>query len=149
MSTPAGFFAQAWTKIVGADVFTTHQVYAMAYQAMTACKNDPLGGTPYAKFLQRLQASDPANFERFTLPSAGQSYDGIKILFAAIDQTKSVDADVLKDWIYKNAPTFPAVSGPMRAQSSDSQFLFGTEAIGFTERPDIKRPDGMLIRSGC
>ena len=149
LSTAATFMASIWIKGAGPDVFQKHRTYSITYAAMTACKNDPLGLTPYAKFVARLKASDPENFPRFNLPTTAQLYDSIQLLFAAIDQTKSINGDVLKEWIYKNAPSFPAVSGKMSTQSSTSQFLFGADSLGFVDRPDVKRADGTLPRAGC
>jgi len=136
-------------KLAGSDIFTRNKVYGMTYAAMTACNNDPLGSTPYAKFLAKLKAFDPDNFERFNLPSVAQSYDSVKLLFEAIEQTKSVDGDVLREWMYKNAASFQAVSGKMQNLSNATHHLFGVDALGFVDRPDVRRSDGTLPRAGC
>ncbi len=149
MSTAAGFLGTFWMRINGPDVFTKNKIYAMTYKAMTACKNDPLGQTPYAKFVARLKAFDPDNAAKFNFPSTAQTYDSTKLLFAAVEATKSVNGDVLRDWIRKNAAKFPAVSGAMQETNETSQVLFGVDAIGFIERPDLLRSDGTLPRAGC
>lgn len=149
MSTAAGFLGTFWMRINGPDVFTKNKIYAMTYKAMTACKNDPIGQTPYAKFVARLKAFDPDNASKFNFPSAAQSYDSAKLLFAAVDATKSVNGDVLRDWIRKNGSKFAAVSGEMQDTNETTQVLFGVNAIGFIERPDLLRADGTLPRAGC
>src|SRR5262249_20131310 len=133
MSTAAGFLGTFWMRINGPDLFAKHTIYAMTYKAMTACKNDPLGQSPYAKFVARLKAFDPDNAAKFNYPSAAQTYDSTVLLFEAIEKTRSVNGDVLRDWMYKNTSKFQAVSGTMQETSPANHNLFGVEAIGFVD----------------
>jgi len=130
-------------------VFKKHTVYGLTYGSMVVCKNEPLGTSPYAKFVERVKAFDPENFPRLNMPGIAATYDAVQLLFTAIDQTKSVNGDVLKDWIYKNAATFKAVTAKMQTPTSASHFLFGPDAIGVVDRPDGKRADGTMPKAGC
>ena len=75
------------------------------------------------------------------------AYDGVYIMKAAVEATKSFDGAVLADWMEKNAQNVKGrINGPLAA-SPNSHFLVGADAIVFVDRPDQKREDGAALRS--
>jgi branched-chain amino acid transport system substrate-binding protein len=141
-------FAPIWMKIAGPDIYKAESIHGLTFGNYMACKNVPNGEPVYAKFLQRLKESDPANYDKFFHLSMSFTYDAAKVLFAAIDATKSVDGPTVAAWIENNAKNLTAVTGKM-APSKTNHFMFGDDAMWMVTRPDIKRPDGLLNKPGC
>jgi branched-chain amino acid transport system substrate-binding protein len=141
-------FATNWMKIAGPDIFKGDSIYGPSYGAYMACRSVPLGEPPFAKFLVRMRESDPQNYDKFFTLSMTGVYDGVKLLFAAIDATKSVDGPTVAAWIENNAGNFPTITGKM-APSKTNHFLYADDAMWMVTRPDVKRADGLLNKPGC
>jgi len=148
LSSLSVLLAGSYLKLVGPDVFKGENIHGITFNNFTACKNVPLGEPVFAKFLARMKAFDPQNFDRMFQQSLTIMYDSAKLLFAAIDATKSVDGPTVAAWIEANNANFPAVSGKMGATKTN-HFLFGGDALWMVTRPDVKRADGLLNKPGC
>jgi len=148
VSHTAVLFAPNWMKIAGPDIFKAEAIHGLTFGAYMACKNVPPGEPVFAKFLQRVKDMDPQNFDKLFQLSMSFTYDQVKLLFAAIEATKSVDGPTVAAWVEANAAKYPAVTGKMNA-SKTNHFLFGSDAMWMVTRPDLKRPDGLLNKPGC
>jgi ABC-type branched-subunit amino acid transport system substrate-binding protein len=124
--------------------------YNLVYKSWTYCASDAVGQTPLGKFKERLKAANPADYDRLNQNFSAQAYDGVYLLKAAIEATKSVDGPALTAWIEQNAHTIKsAVNGPLQA-NPESHFLLGSrEGMAFALDPDKPRADGLFRRAGC
>jgi branched-chain amino acid transport system substrate-binding protein len=147
-SHTAVLFAPTWMKMAGPDIFKGDTIHGLTFGSYLACKDSPQGATPFAKFLQRVKEVDPQNFDRFLQLSMTYYYDAIRLMFAAIDATKSVDGPTVAAWIENNAASFPSITGPM-SPTKTNHFLFAGNAMWMVTRPDVRRPDGLLNKPGC
>lgn len=131
----------------GAEVYKTGQLHGQLLKAYTYCPNDAVGQTEFGKFIGRLKAYDPKNFDQLNQQVVSMAYDGVYILKAAAEATKSLDGQVIAAWMEKNAGSISGrINGPLAASPS-SHFLVGPDAIVFVTRPDQKRADGAALRS--
>jgi ABC-type branched-subunit amino acid transport system substrate-binding protein len=144
----AALYAVPYMKIAGADVFGDESIHGIVFNAFMVCKNTPLGESPFAKYMNRLKAMDPPAFDKILPYAQSFIYDGVNLLFSAIDATKSVDGPTVAAWIEANAANVPTVTGKMKA-GKDDHFLFGEDAMWMITRPDVKRSDLLMNRPGC
>jgi branched-chain amino acid transport system substrate-binding protein len=149
LSTGGAVFTAPLLKMVGPNLFKDHVIWSNTFKANTACKNDPLGASPFAKFLVRLKAFDPPNYDRLSYTGSGQRYDAAQFLFAAIEGAKSVDGDKLIDWMSKNSGKFAPIMGPIQPIDASNHIMWGADAIGMVRRPDVRREDGLVLRDDC
>jgi ABC-type branched-subunit amino acid transport system substrate-binding protein len=137
------------TRHAGPNAYTGGNVHGQLLKAYTHCPNDAVGQTEFGKFIARLKAYDPKNFEQLNQQVVSMAYDGVYILKAAVEGTKSFDGATIAAWMEKNAGSVSGrINGPLAA-SSDNHFLVGPDAIVFVNRPDQKRADGAALRGGC
>lgn len=131
----------------GPDAFNNGLTAGQLLKAYTYCPGDAVGQTEFGKFVTKLKASEPKNFAQLNQQVVSMAYDGVYILKAAVEATKSFDGPVLAAWIEKNAGNIKGrINGPLAA-SPNNHFLVGTDAIVFVTRPDKKREDGLAERS--
>jgi len=137
------------TRHAGPNAYAGGNVWGQLLKAYTYCPSEPVGQTEYGKFVAKLKAYDPKNFEQLNQQVVSMAYDGVYILKAAVEATKSFDGAVLAAWLEKNAGSVQGrINGPLAA-SPESHFLVGPDAIVFVSRPDQKRADGAALRPGC
>ena len=131
----------------GNDAFKNGLTSGQLLKAYTYCQGDSVGQTDFGKFVSKLKVAEPKNFEQLNQQVVSMAYDGVYILKTAVEATKSFDGAVLASWIEKNANGVRGrINGPLSASSSN-HFLVGPEAIVLVSRPDVKREDGMVLRS--
>lgn len=119
-------------------------------KSWTYCEGDPIGQGELVKFKERMRAFAAADAARIAANYAAWMYDGVYVLKAAIEATKTVDGPKLAAWIESNADKVKAVSGPLKA-TRQSHFLFGDpKAIVMVVDTDKPRSDGYYRRiTGC
>ena len=131
----------------GPDVYKSGQVYGQLLKAYTYCPGEAVGQTEFGVFIGKLKAAEPQNFAQLNQQVVSMAYDGVYIMKAAVEATKSFDGAVLAEWMEKNAQNVKGrINGPLAASPS-SHFLVGADAIVFVDRPDQKREDGAALRS--
>lgn len=149
MSMVAGVSAPLVIRASTPDVFKQGDIYATMLKAYTYCPKDPVGQTEFGKFVTRLKAFDPKNVDKLNAQVVSMTYDGVYVLKAAVEATKSFDGATLTSWIEKNASSIRGrVNGSLSATQL-SHFLVGADAITMVKRPDIKREDGLVERLDC
>ncbi len=134
----------------GSEAFKNGLTSGQLLKAYTYCQGDPVGQTDFGKFVTKLKAAEPKNFEQLNQQVVSMAYDGVYILKTAVEATNSFDGAVLAAWIEKNANGVRGrINGPLSA-SPNNHFLVGPEAIVLVNRPDVKREDGLVLRgSNC
>ncbi len=136
-------------KIAGPDAFKGGNVIGQTYKTFTYCPSDPVGTSPFAQFLARLKAAEPAQFDRIATTTVSWLYDGAFILKAAVEGAKSTEGAKVAAWIEGNASTIPnRISGNVSA-SKTQHFLISAESLELVSRADERRQDGMVLRAGC
>ena len=135
-------------KVAGPDVFKSGRIVGLTFKAFSYCQGDPVGRSDFARFLQRVKAFEPDNFDKLNIYAMSFMYDAVNILTAAIEATRSTDGPTIANWIVQNAHNVPAVSGKF-GPTKTSNFLFGSEAVYLVPRPDVRREDGLMQRAGC
>ena len=133
-------------KIAGPGAYK--DVVGVNYLSQTYCANDPLGQGDYAKFKERLQAYDPANYTKYSPLVVAYIYDAAYAMKAAMEGAKSIDGAAVAAWLEQNAPKVKVVNGFLSA-SKTSHFLIGASAMTMAENPDKPRADGLMKRAGC
>ena len=135
-------------KVAGPDVFKSGRIVGLTFKAFSYCPGEPVGRSDFARFLQRLKAFEPDNFDKLNIYAMSFMYDAVNVLKAAIEGTRSVYGPAIANWIVQNAPNVPAVSGKF-SPTKTSNFLFGSESVYLVPRPDVRREDGLMQRAGC
>lgn len=117
-------------------------------KSISYCTGDPLGSSDYAKFLQRLKAESPSNFDKMPVILSAWMYDGITMIKAAAEGAKSTSGKAMTQWVEKNSAGVPALTGLLKANAS-SHFLARPETFTLIEKLDQVRSDGLYKRAGC
>jgi hypothetical protein len=141
-----GTLAAQATAVSGPD--SLRDVLAFTYTGMTACQNDPLGTTRYAKLLAKLKAQEPTNYAKISQFNVASGYDIVYILQYAATGAGAVDGEKMAAWIEANAPSMQLVYSPVQASKTD-HFMLGPDAE--TMGIDVANPreDGTIKRAGC
>ena len=133
-------------KIAGPDAYK--DVVGVNYLSQTYCTGDPMGQGDYAKFKQRLQAFDPANYSKYSPLVVAYIYDAALTMKAAMEGAKSTDGAAIAAWMEANASKVKVTNGQLSA-SRTSHFLIGVSALTMAQDPDKPRQDGLMKRAGC
>lgn len=135
------------TRHAGPNAYNGGNVHGQLLKAYTYCPSEGVGQTEFGKFIAKLKAYDPKNFEQLNQQVVSMAYDGVYILKDAVEATKSFDGATIAAWMEKNAGSVKSrINGPLAA-SADNHFLVGPDAIVFVNRPDQKRADGAALRN--
>ncbi len=121
---------------------------AMQMKSFSYCSTDPVGTSDYAKFLQRLKAQNPPNFERLPYSLIAWMYDGIYMAKAAIEGSGSTEGKKIAAWINANTKGTPGVTGLMKV-TPGTTFLGSAATYTMVEDIGTPRSDGLLKRAGC
>jgi ABC-type branched-subunit amino acid transport system substrate-binding protein len=132
----------------GPDVFKAGRIHSQTLKYTTFCPGDPVGGSPYAKFLDALKSSTGTAFPNLNLGSAVLWYDGMQAIRAAVEATRTVDGPTLAKWIETNSGSVKSAGAQLSASAS-SHFLYSSDVFAYTTRPDQPREDGLTPRNGC
>ncbi len=146
VSNTAGLNVPMVVRTGGPDIYNNGLTSGLLLKAYTYCSGEPVGQTEFGKFVSRLKAAEPKNFAQLNQQVVSMAYDGVYVMKAAIEATKSFDGAVIADWIEKNVQNVQGrINGPLAA-SANNHFLVGADAIVFVTRPDKKRDDGLPER---
>jgi branched-chain amino acid transport system substrate-binding protein len=136
-------------KVAGPNVFKSGRNFGVNYKAFMFCPSDPVGQSPFGKWVGSLKDFAPKDFPNLSLYSISFSYDGAMFAKAAIEATKTTSGKVLAKWLEDNSSKLTGVSGPGDKLTDGVRHLFGPSAIGFTNHPDEPRADYLTARFGC
>jgi ABC-type branched-subunit amino acid transport system substrate-binding protein len=122
-------------------------IKGILYKGMTYCPSDPAGQSAYSQFLVRLKAFAPQDFDRIPHLSAVFQYDNVYLVKAAVEGTKSFDAEKVAHWIEDNGASMTSISGPL-SPSKTTHHLLGPASMVVVDRPDQVK-DELIKRAGC
>lgn len=112
------------------------------------CANDPVGTSPYTKFIDRLKDFAGADFAKLSPNLVIYSYDALYLLKAAIEGAKTTAGPAIAAWLEANASKHVSIEGQLSA-SKTSHFLFGQDNMSIMVNGDKPRSDGLMRRYGC
>jgi hypothetical protein len=134
--------------IAGPDAFKNS--YGLQLARFSYCPNDPVGGSPASKFMARLKAFDPVQYEKGAYTTAAGLYDGVYILKAAVEANGgSTGGPEIAKWIEEKSGSLDNLVSGVPEPSKDSHFLIGPKSVALVSRPDLVRSDGLQARVGC
>jgi ABC-type branched-subunit amino acid transport system substrate-binding protein len=138
-------------KAAGPDAFKSGRYYGLLPKAFTYCAGEKIGDRGYDRYLAKLKAFDPENFERIDQKSSLYMYDGIMLLRTAVETTRSLDATTLMNWIDQNGHTVRSVAGFPFAVTKTNHFMIGEDALTYVNHPDVVRPEDKFVQrdTGC
>ena len=151
MSAAAGLAAGATLKIAGPDAFKSERIYSPVPLAHTYCASDKPGSRNYDRYVSRLKAFEPENFDKIDQKSSLYLYDALQLLKAAIEGTKSLDGATLVGWMDQNATKQLGTAGAPFASTTGSHFMMGADSMAIVKRPDLVRQADKLVErvTGC
>ncbi|MEO5323558.1 ABC transporter substrate-binding protein [Mesorhizobium sp. CC13] len=139
-------YAVGNAAVVGEEAFK--DVYSVQFVGMTFCANDPVGASPFAKFVKRAR-EQVADVDRMGGASALIPYYIQPIvLAAAINGSGKTDGPSIAAWLQENASKVEMLTGPIQA-SAKSHFLPAPESIKVVKNPYKPREDGLVERANC
>jgi len=138
-------------KTGGPDAFKSGRYYGLLPKAYTYCAGEKPGGRNYDRYLARLKAFDPDMFEKVDQKNSLYMYDGIQLLRAAVEATKSFDNTTLVAWMEENGKNVRGVAGFPFATSKAHHFLMGDDSLTYVNHPDVVRPEDKFVQRdiGC
>jgi ABC-type branched-subunit amino acid transport system substrate-binding protein len=145
-SSVFGVLAPAIIRIAGPDALKT--ALGLESKAYTYCPGDPVGQSPFSKFLVRLKDFDPGQYDKLNFTNVVFMYDGANVLFTAAEATRTLDGARIAAWIEENVEKAPVVNGPLSA-SKTNHFLMGANLLVPVQDLGQKREDGLMRRAGC
>lgn len=146
ISQVSALFPAQIKDIVGTNPYPSGRLIGLTTKSTTYCPGEKTAELPYVKFLKRVKAAVP-DWQKLPLPLAGYHYDGVQLIKAAIEGTKSIDGPKMAAWVEANSGKIPTVVGKMSA-SKTNHILYGPDVFAFTARPD-ETVDGVSLREGC
>jgi hypothetical protein len=123
-----------------------HVTGAVQVKAFTYCSGDAIGSSPYAKFLERLKADNPSNFQQIATNVAVWTYDSVMVAKAAAEGAGTTDGRKMAAWLETH--TVAGIAGTAHG-SPQSHFLGNADTSTVIEDPTSVRSDGLTKRSGC
>lgn len=145
-SSVFGVLAPGILKVAGTGALKT--ALGLESKTYTYCSGDPVGQSPFSKFLADLKKFEPANFEKLNYSNVIFMYDGMAILAAAAKAVNSIDGTKVAAWLEANVSKVPVVNGPLTA-SKTSHWMIGADLLVPVQDLDQRRSDGLLKRAGC
>jgi branched-chain amino acid transport system substrate-binding protein len=139
-------YAVGNVKVVGEEAF--EDVYSTQFVGMTYCEGDPVGASPFAKFVARAQAAVPEVDKLGGAASLTPFYIQPVILAAAINGAGSADGDAVKAWLEANSDKVEPIIGPISV-SGTNHFMPAPAAIKVVKTPYLVREDGLTQRADC
>lgn len=144
-STTIGYQVAGVVQVAAADTF--QGVAGQMLKGLTYCADTKPGESELVKLQQKVERDEP-NAKSFAFVTVAAAYDALHLYKAAVEGSKSFDADQIKAWIEANAGTVKTTLAPFSA-SPTNHFLIGEDAL--VEGIDLlnKRSDGLTKRAGC
>jgi branched-chain amino acid transport system substrate-binding protein len=117
-------------------------------KSISYCSGDAPGSSDYARFLERLKAETPSNFDKMPVILSAWMYDGVKVIKAAAEGAKSTSGKAMTQWLETNRQGVAGVTGLLKS-SGPAHFLARPETFTLVEKLDEMRADGLYKRAGC
>ncbi|MCY1290827.1 Periplasmic binding protein [compost metagenome] len=148
-SNVAGINVPMVLRVAGPGAYRKGNLAGVMLKAYTYCPGEPVGETEFGRFVGRLKAFAPQNFDKLNMQVVSMSYDSVFVLKEAVEATQSLDGPTLAAWLEEHASTIEGrVNGQLTASPS-SHFLIGSDSLVMAVRPDQQRADGLVLREGC
>lgn len=122
-------------------------VSAQSFKALLYCANDPVGASPYAQFIKKI---DPEALKRVSPINTASGYDAVYLYKAAVEGSGGkTDGKTIAKWIENNSSKVQKVTIGRYSASPTKHFLFGPDVLAMGEKFDQPRADGLFKQSGC
>lgn len=139
-------YAVGNAKIAGDEAF--EGVYSTQFVGMTYCDGDPVGESPFAKFVTSARER-VANVDQLGGPaSLTPFYIEPMILAAAINGAGTAEGPAVAKWLEENSDKVEPIIGPISV-SGTNHFMPAAEAIKVVKEPHHVREDGLTQRADC
>ena len=139
-------YAVGNAKIAGEEAF--EGVYSTQFVGMTYCDGDPVGESPFAKFVTSARER-VANVDQLGGPaSLTPFYIEPMILAAAINGAGTAEGPAVAKWLEENSDKVEPIIGPISV-SGTNHFMPAAEAIKVVKEPHHVREDGLTQRADC
>jgi ABC-type branched-subunit amino acid transport system substrate-binding protein len=135
--------------VAGPDAFKSGNAIGVTYKAFTYCPGDNSDQSPYAKLVAKVKALQPQQFDHIPLATVSWLHDGVYLLKAAAEATKSLEGPAIAQWIEDNARTLKGLPTGELSASKTNHFLIGDNALEPVEHPDVRSPAFLIQRAGC
>lgn len=138
-------YAETISKDVPESYFDN--LYGVVFPDMSYCPGEALGESLYAQFYERYKARgiDP---EKAPVGTTSYYYSSVYLLKQAIENTASLDTEVLAKWIEEESGDLPNMYGPFGA-SSENHFMFDSNSMILGAQLHKPREDKLLLRYSC
>lgn len=123
------------------------QVYGVIYPGFSYCPGDEIGQAAFSKYHQRYVARD-VNLVQAPVAVASYYYSSVYLLKAAIENTNSLDAEVLSEWLENESSGTENLYGEFAA-SDKSHFMFGSDSLILGKSLHSPREDNTFLRYAC
>jgi ABC-type branched-subunit amino acid transport system substrate-binding protein len=129
------------------DAFKSGNNWGLVMKGFTYCAGEKIGDRQYDRYLARLKAAEPANFDKMDrIASLYGTYEPIMTWRTAVEATKSLDGPTIVSWLEANAGKLRAAgTGQPIGITKVSHYMVGADAITFVQRPDLVRPEDKLV----
>ncbi|MDN2583324.1 ABC transporter substrate-binding protein [Aquibium sp. ELW1220] len=138
-------YAVGNASVLGEEAF--EGVYSTQFVGMTYCE-EPVGGSPFAKFVERARAAVPEVDKLGGAASLTPFYIEPVILAAAINGAGTADGEAVAKWLEANSDKVEPIIGPISV-SDTNHFMPAPEAIKVVAAPHKVREDGLIKRADC
>jgi ABC-type branched-subunit amino acid transport system substrate-binding protein len=138
--------------VSGPESFTSGKYWGLVPKAFTYCSSEKVGSRAYDRYLAKLKAFNPGNFEKIDHKVSLYVYDPIFVWKAAVEGAKSLNGDAIVGWLEKNGSTLKSAgTGYPLSASPTNHFFLGPDSVTFVNRPDLIRKEDNLIerKFGC
>jgi ABC-type branched-subunit amino acid transport system substrate-binding protein len=139
-------YAVGNAQIAGEEAF--EGVYSTQFVGMTYCEGDPVGESPFAKFVTSARERVPNVDKLGGAASLTPFYIEPMILAAAINGAGTADGPAVAKWLEENSDKVEPIIGPISV-SSTNHFMPAAEAIKVVKEPHHVREDGLTERADC
>ena len=139
-------YAVGNAQIAGEEAF--EGVYSTQFVGMTYCEGDPVGESPFAKFVTSAQNRVPNVDKLGGAASLTPFYIEPMILAAAINGAGTADGAAVAKWLEENSDQVEPIIGPISV-SGTNHFMPAPEAIKVVKQPHMVREDGLTERADC
>ena len=139
-------YAVGNARIAGEEAF--EGVYSTQFVGMTYCDGDPVGESPFAKFVTSARERVPNVDKLGGAASLTPFYIEPMILAAAINGAGTAEGPVVAKWLEENSDKVEPIIGPISV-SDKNHFMPAPEAIKVVKEPHLVREDGLTQRADC
>ncbi|GAB5505889.1 MAG: ABC transporter substrate-binding protein [Rhizobiaceae bacterium] len=139
-------YAVGNAQIAGEEAF--EGVYSTQFVGMTYCEGDPVGESPFAKFVTSARERVPNVDKLGGAASLTPFYIEPMILAAAINGAGTAEGAAVAKWLEENSDQVEPIIGPISV-SGTNHFMPAPEAIKVVKQPHMVREDGLTERADC